>query len=74
MDIEVTTAEKLDPAVQAREMLAHHVADNVEALNHLDNDVAAAVLAQLPAERAVEILDQPELDFAPDLVELLPPD
>jgi magnesium transporter len=74
MDIEVATAEDLDPAVQAREMLAHHVADNVEALNHLDNDVAAAVLARLPAERAVEILDQPELDFAPDLVELLPPD
>jgi magnesium transporter len=74
MDIEVATAEKLDPAVLARGMLTQHVADNVETLNHLDEELAAAVLAQLPAERAVEILDQPELDIAPDLVVLLPPD
>jgi magnesium transporter len=74
MDIEVTTIEKLDPAALARELLPQHVADNVVTLNQLDNDVAAAVLAQVPAERAVEILDQPELDFAPEIVSLLPRD
>jgi magnesium transporter len=30
------------------------------------------VLAELPAERAVEILDQPELDLAPEIIALLP--
>jgi magnesium transporter len=65
-------AETTDPAVLADTLLRQHVADNVEALNHLDPQAGAAVLARLPADRAVEILDQPELEFAPELVSLLP--
>jgi len=60
------------PADLAKAMLNQHVADNVETLNHLDLDRAAAVLAALPVERAVEVLDQPEFFAAPDIVASVP--
>ena len=58
----------------AADLLQHHVADNVEFLNTLPDEEAAALIAQLPVERAVEILDQPEFYRAPEIIELLPPE
>jgi len=66
--------DDLSLAMVAKDFLQHHVADNVEALNDLEPDEAAAVLTHLPQERAVEILDQPELDAVPEIVEALPAD
>ena len=65
-------SDDLSLAMVAKDFLQHHVADNVEALNDLDPDEAAAVLTHLPLDRAVEILDQPELDTVPDIFERLP--
>jgi magnesium transporter len=62
------------PAVLADDLPLHHVADNVEFLSTLPSGEAAVVLDHLPAERAIEILDQPEFYAAPDVIELLPPD
>ncbi len=56
-------------------VLAHasdHVADIVERLNHLQPDAVAAVLEQLPFERAVEVLDEPSLAAAAEAMVLLP--
>ncbi|MFA6265024.1 MAG: magnesium transporter [Pseudolabrys sp.] len=63
----------LAPSALAQAMLNQHVADNVETLNHLDLDRAAPVLAALPVERAVEILDQPEFAAGPAIIASLPP-
>jgi magnesium transporter len=49
-----------------------HIADNVEILNQLDSDDAAAVLVLLPVEMSVQILDKPELNFGPEIVAALP--
>jgi magnesium transporter len=59
---------EIAPAALARSMLSQHVADNVETLNRLLPEEAVAVFSALPVERAVEILDQPEMDMAPELV------
>ncbi len=72
--METTTAEPLFPAMLTHDLLQHHVADNVEFLNTLPDDEAAELIARLPPERAVEILDQPELYRAPELIELVPPE
>ena len=58
----------LSPAELARLMLNRHVGDNVETLNNLELDQAAPVLAALPVERAVEILDQPEFLAGPEII------
>jgi magnesium transporter len=63
-----------DPAALAVTLVRDHVADNVDALNALAADQAAAVLSYLPFDRAIDILDQPELDAAPDIVRALPED
>ena len=63
----------LDPAALATTLVRDYVADNVEALNRLPPETAAAVLAHLPRERAIDILDQADLDAAPDIVRLFPP-
>jgi magnesium transporter len=63
-----------DPAAFAAALVRGHVADNVEALNQLPPETAAAVLSHLPRERAVDILDQPGLDSALEIIRLLPAD
>lgn len=60
------------PAERAEALLGEHVADIVEHLNGFEEDVAAAVVGQLPIERAVEVLDQPELEDAAAIVAALP--
>ena len=49
-----------------------HVADIVEKLNGQDSATIAHVLQQMPFERAVDTLDQPELTEAADALALLP--
>ena len=63
-----------DPAALAVTLVRGHVADNVDALNALSPEAAAAVLSYLPSDRAIDILDQPELDAAPEVVRHLPAD
>jgi len=58
----------ISSAELARLMLDRHVGDNVETLNNLELDKAAPVLAALPIERAVEILDQPEFLAGPEII------
>jgi len=68
--IESETA--FDPAALAARLVGDHVADNVEVLNALTPEQAAAALTHLPRERAIDILDQAALDAAPEIVALLP--
>ena len=58
----------LDPREQgaagilAEQLAQGHVADAVERLNTLSPQESAAALALLPDDRAVEILDKPDID------------
>ncbi len=49
-----------------------HAADIVAQLNEQESDTAAAVLAYLPLERAIDVFDRPELARAGDLLLALP--
>ena len=49
-----------------------HDADVAEALNAIDHAAAARVLAALPFDLAVRVLDEPELDHRAHLFEHLP--
>ena len=60
------------PAELLARLANDHVADIVEFLNGQPAATAATLIAELPPERAAEILDQPGLDSAPALVEALP--
>jgi len=62
----------LDVFALASRLSTGHTADNVEALNQLDPDDAAAVLLLLPLDVSIEILDKPELNFGPGIIEALP--
>ncbi|KQP92387.1 magnesium transporter [Methylobacterium sp. Leaf113] len=64
----------IDPAVLAARLSDERAPDIVEALNEEAPEVAAAILLGLPLERAIEVLDQPELDCAADIIEMLPRD
>ncbi len=64
----------VEPAALAARLTEESAPDIVEALNREAPEVAAAILLSLPHERAVEVLDQPELDCAPDIIEMLPRD
>ena len=64
----------IDPAVLAARLSDERAPDIVEALNDEAPEVAAAILLGLPVERAIEVLDQPELDCAADIIEMLPRD
>lgn len=59
-------------ATLAQRLTQEHVADVVETLNAQDDAIIAHVLAALPFERAVEVLDQPELTTAAIVMALLP--
>lgn len=56
----------------AQRLTQEHVADIVETLNEQGDATIAHVLAALPFERAVEVLDQPELAAASEALTLLP--
>jgi magnesium transporter len=62
----------IDPAFLAASMIDERAPDIVEAVNELPAELAAAVLLQLPPDRAIEVLDQPGLDREPELVMLMP--
>ena len=61
-----------NPAFLAASMLEERAPDIVEAINDMPPELAAAVLLQLPPDRAIEVLDQPGLDREPELVMLMP--
>lgn len=64
----------VDPAVIAARIADEPAPDIVEILNEEAPEVAAAILIGLPHERAVEVLDQPELDSAAEIIQVLPRD
>jgi magnesium transporter len=68
-----TVSERDLLAVTLAQTLAReHIADIVETLNDQGEDMVAAVLLALPFDRAVEVLDQPELAAASEALALLP--
>ena len=62
----------VDTLALASRLSDGHIADNVEILNQLDSDDAAAVLVLLPVEMSVQILDKPELNFGAEILAALP--
>ena len=62
----------LDVVALASRLSTEHIADNVEVLNQLEPDDAAAVLLLLPLDTSIAILDKPELDFGAEIIEALP--
>ena len=50
---------------------ALNIADGIERLNTLKPEAAAAVLMALPAQRAIDMLDRPELQHAARIVQAL---
>jgi magnesium transporter len=74
MNETVTSDAPVDPARLAQRLRQERAPDIVEALNEEAPEVAAAILASLPHETAVAVLDQPELDNVEDIVEMLPRD
>jgi len=70
--IERPGARPAELAAVARRLAEDRAADIVEVLNgHAPGD-AAAILAALPFERAVEVLDTPGLEHSCDIVQALP--
>jgi magnesium transporter len=62
-----------DPAAIAAQLAAKkYAADIVEALNRLEPHEAASVLARLPADRAVELFEEQELDDPAGLITEIP--
>jgi magnesium transporter len=59
-------------SIAARLAVKKHPADIVEALNQYEPEEAAAILAELPIERAVEIFDEQELNDPASLITALP--
>ncbi len=68
-----TTDGVVDVLALASRLSGGHVADNVEILNQLTPDDAAAVLLLLPVEMSAEILNKPELALGPEIIAALPP-
>ena len=71
-EIVLKTGEANSPAAIASRLSNERAADVVEALNELEAEMAAAVLLHLPTDRAIEVLDLPGLDRAPEIVQKLP--
>ena len=70
-DVRSAVTDGDDAATAAR--LAHESAPDIaETLNEMDASQAARLIALLPHERAVDVLDQPSLDHGPDILEMLP--
>ncbi|MGE3148032.1 MAG: magnesium transporter [Pseudorhodoplanes sp.] len=62
----------VDAAALAATLRNAHVADIVDALNRLEPSSAAAILLELPPDRAVDVLDKPELDWGAEIIGALP--
>ncbi|MCK0196292.1 magnesium transporter [Ancylobacter sp. 6x-1] len=62
----------VDPVALAAELAGEHPADIAAALDEQEPETAAAVLASLPHERRIEVLDLPDFDLSNDLIEALP--
>jgi magnesium transporter len=71
-DTHTATDGDLDVFALASRLSDGHVADNVEILNQLDAEDAAAVLVLLPVEMSVQILDKPELYYGAEIIAALP--
>jgi magnesium transporter len=71
-DTHTATDGDFDVFALASRLSDGHVADNVEILNQLEPQDAAAVLVLLPTDISVEILDKPELNFGAEIIEALP--
>jgi magnesium transporter len=73
-DIHTISEDGFNAAVVAASLINEHPADTVDVLNRLEPWEAAEVLRLLPHERAIEVLDKPELDFGAEIIEALPHD
>ncbi len=76
--LDTTTPELLyllaaDPVELAELVAGMRPADLAEAMNELPSEAAAPVLAALPFDLAVGVMDHPELRHAPELVERIEP-
>jgi len=71
-DVTAAPARDLLATTLACTLAQDHIADIVETLNDQDTGTVANVLLDLPFERAVEVLDQPELVEAAEALSLLP--
>ena len=67
-------SDMANPAFLAASMLEERAPDIVEAINDMPLELATAVLLRLPADRAIEVLDQPGLEHEPELIALMPRD
>ncbi|MCS0494135.1 magnesium transporter [Ancylobacter sp. MQZ15Z-1] len=56
----------------AAELAEEHPADIAAALDEEEPETASAVLASLPRDKQIEILDLPDFDLSGDLIEALP--
>ncbi len=75
LDVQDAAAKADDmanPVFLAASMIEERAADIVEALNDMPPELAVAVLLHLPPDRAIEVLDQPELEREPELITLMP--
>ena len=61
-----------DPAILAAELISQHVADVVEFLNEQPPNMVAAIVAHMPFDFAVEVLDDPQFEASAALVQGLP--
>jgi magnesium transporter len=64
--------DMINPAFLAASMIDERAPDIVEAVNDMPLALAAAVLLQLPPDRAIEVLDQPGLEREPEIVMAMP--
>ena len=63
-----------DPAALALALACEHAPDIIDALNEQTPGTAAGVLQRLAPEKAIEVLDQPGLDWGVEIIAALPRD
>ena len=66
------TGASFDAAMLAQSFASERPADIAEALDALDAEEAAAIVAHLPPELAVDALEQSGIDGAEEIIALLP--
>lgn len=71
-DVHAVRGNAPDPAVLAAALIPQHVADIVEVLNEQPPETVSRLLAHLPFDLAVEVLDHPELEASAALMQALP--